>query len=333
VYAVPPAVFVLALALSGGYRLENRSLRGTATGFLLGFFGLSALTYFFKDYAFSRGIVLVTTAIAATTGLSVRFLWLLWRASFGPGVFRRVAFLTREAAAPEIRSAVRRLFLGRPVTLVGAIAPTFSDLDALPDAHLGTVEAIAKLARVHRLTDVVVLDRNLGYSEVMQAMRLCGSAAVRFHIALGGVEAPAVRFVDGADQTAVVVRRLRSRTLKRLRDAASAAVLLVLRPLVYLAGRSRTAAAAELLDVMAGVRPLVGPGGLTTSTEPVFTVAELCDEEPLSPRESAEIEEYYRANSSFLLDCEIVLSVIRQRNAPAARAILDRPGVVGTSVN
>jgi O-antigen biosynthesis protein len=335
VYGVPPAVFVASIAASGGYRLDHRSLRGTAMGFLVGFFVLSALPYFFKDYGFSRGVVLVTTGVGAAIGLALRFLWLLWRGTYGKDAIRRIAFLTRQEVGPELRAAVRRMFLGKPVTIIGAIAPTFSELDELPGTHLGTVENIAKLVDAHRLTDVVVLDRRLSYSEVMRALNETASQSVRFHIAnesLGqGLDALPV----ASNHMPERMRRVRSRTAKALRDRSLSALMLLSMPIVYLAGRIRTAGARELAEVLVRRRPLVGAGPSDDRTlrDPVFTVAELCHDEPLSPREIAQVEEYYQRNSSFLLDCEIIVAAIRLRNAPSRRPLVDAGQTISSAAN
>lgn len=335
VFGVPPAVFVACIAASGGYRLDNRSLRGTATGYLFGFFVLSALPYFFKDYAFSRGVVLVTTGVGATIGLSARFLWLLWRGTFGRDAIRRIAFLTRQEIGPELRASVRRMFLGKPVTIIGGIAPTFSELDHLPGTHLGTVENIAKLVTTHRLTDIVVFDHRLSYSEVMRAVNLTARQTVRFHIAneslVSGFDAMPVQVNDMPER----MRRVRSRTAKSIRDRALAILLLLVMPVVYLAGRLRTARARELVEVLVGRRPLVGAGPSEgpDARDPVFTVAELCHDEPLSAREIVQVEEYYRRNSSFLLDCEIIVAAIRLRNTPSRRPLVEATQTIRSAAN
>jgi hypothetical protein len=335
VYGVPPAVFVASIAASGGYRLDNRSLRGTAMGYLFGFFVLSALPYFFKDYGFSRGVVLFTTGAGAAAGLSLRFLWLLWRGTFGTDAIRRIAFLTRGEVGPELRAGVRRMFLGKPVSIIGSVAPTFSELENLPGAHLGSVENIAKIVDEHSLTDVVVLDRQLSYSEVMRALDATATKSVRFHIANESL-AQGIDAVGAAgNHMPERMRRVRSRTAKSLRDRALAALLLLVMPVVYLAGRIRIAGGRELAEVLVSGRPLVGagPSDDASTSDPVFTVAELCHDEPLSPREIVQVEEYYQRNSSFLLDCEIIVAAIRLRNAPSRRAVVDPTQSISSAAN
>jgi GT2 family glycosyltransferase len=335
VYAVPPAVFVASIAASGGYRLDNRSLRGTAMGYLVGFFVLSALPYFFKDFGFSRGVVLFTTAAGAAVGLALRFLWLLWRGTYGPDAIRRIAFLTRGQAGPELRGAVRSMFFGKPVSIIGAIAPTFSELDDLPGTHLGSVENVGKIVAAHRLTDIVVLDRQLSYSEVMRALSQTARSSVRFHVVSESFGRTGDTVPSPGNHMPERMRRVRSRTAKSLRDRSLAALLLVSMPVVYLAGRLRSAGARALFEVVVGRRGLVGAGPAddARTLDPVFTVAELCHDEPLSQGEIVQVEEYYQRNSSFLLDCEIIVAAIRLRNAPSRRPLVDAAQTIRSAAN
>lgn len=335
VYGVPPAIVVASIAASGGYRIDRRSLRPTAMGYLVGFFVLSALPYFFKDYAFSRGVVLVTIGVGAIVGLVSRFLWLLWRGTYGADAIRRIAFLTREEVSPELRAAVRRMFFGKPVSIIGAIAPTFSELDELPGTHLGTVENVSKLVAEHRLTDIVVFDHRLSYSEVMRALNQTASLAVRFHIANESLEQGLDAMPVAANHMPERVRRMRSRTAKGLRDRALATVLLVSNPIVYLAGRRRGPTVRSLVQVLAGARALVGAGPAENpgDPDPVFTVAELLHDEPLSSKEIIQVEEYYQRNSSFLLDCEIIVAALRLRNAPPHRPLAETQPTVRSAAN
>ena len=78
-YMIIISVYVLVwlslLLIQGLYSKKYfLSLRKTFNAILVGFFINSSITYFFKEYAFSRGVIL------ASTGFAI-FLLLFWRAS------------------------------------------------------------------------------------------------------------------------------------------------------------------------------------------------------------------------------------------------------------
>lgn len=316
VLIVPPLLFVLTGMIARSYDESDRIPRNAAFGFLLGFFVLSALTYFFKSYAFSRGVVLVTTGIAATIGVASRFLWLLYQRTFGGDAIRRIAFLTATEPSDEIQAAVRRNFFGKPVSVEGRIALTFSQTtnDIMP--LLGSIENVGKIARSHHLTDIFVLDTTVSYSEVLRALANSSGQPTRFHILREGGEwlsadlAMRSSGTGDADAGAFLSKRARGRIL--------AGVLLLLWPVVYWA-RPSSLTAGAIAEALFGKRPLVG-GGASRFGIPVFTMAGLCGDERLNECEVAAIEGYYTAHQSLLLDCEIILATFRMRKAQQPRS-------------
>ncbi len=320
VLILPPLIFTVALGMVGGYSSDDRTPGKALLGYLMGFFVLSTLPYFFKSYAFSRGVVLVTTGVAAMVGVGVRFGWLLFRRTFGAESIRRVAFLSRVEIGPAARNAVRRMFFTRPVAIVGTIVPAFSDVGNVGEEALGTVENIGKIVREYRLTDILVADSRLSYSEVLRAMQYTANRPVRYHIVHGALEA-AGEVVAPSAPIAVPAARDRKASamvLRGLRDRFLATVGLLLAPVVYLSTRQAGLHLRELWDVLIGRRTLVGavsanqPG----TRSPVFSMMALYRDGTLSQREIAQIESFYNANQSFLLDCEIIIAVLRHRRIP-----------------
>lgn len=313
-FIAPPIAFIGAIALAGGYGSEYGRLSRTLLGYLGGFFVLSTLPYFFEAYRFSRGIVLATTGIAVALGLTARFVILLYERTFGRNSARRIAFISREDVGTELRDRARRLFLGRPVKVVGIIAPTFSRLDEIGGRGLGTIENIARIVREHNLTDVVVIDSEIGYGDVIQAIRHVAGESVRFHLMraekaqIGDELAPRV----GTAKRVGEPYRMKMPLSKRLLDRLLALLSLVLMPVVYWLWQRTRIPFRSLVDVLMGRRSLVrGAAGPPGEPEPVFTAAALYGDDGLGEQEMAEIERYYEANRSFMLDCEIIVMSLR----------------------
>ncbi|MEO5930963.1 MAG: glycosyltransferase family 2 protein [Candidatus Kapaibacterium sp.] len=319
VIILPPLIFVLTLAIIGGYSMEDRTPGRALLGYLFGFFALSTLPYFFKDYAFSRGVVLLTTGFGAFFGVLGRFLWLLYRRTYGAESIRRIAFLSRQEISPGIRQGVRRMFFTRPVAVVGSIAPTFSEVAAIGEGALGTVENIGKIVREFRITDIVVLDANLSYSEVLRAMASTASLPVRYHIIHGALETSG-ELIGGAEAAVAPSERSGGAHVARwLRDRVVAfGGLLFLIPFVYLSTRRPGFHIRRLWDVLRGKRALVGSGAMAgpEDSAPMFSMAAIYREGTLTQRELAQIDAFYLSNQSFLLDCEILIAIVRQRNLP-----------------
>ena len=315
VYLLPPIIFVLAIAAAGGYGPDSRRLSRTLLGYLLGFFFLSTLTYFFEGYRFSRGIVLATTGIGAFLALLSRFLILLYTRTFGAESARRVAVISGSSLGLSLRDRLRERLLGRPVNLVGIIAPTFSQLDNLREPGLGSIENIARIVREHRLTDVFVLDTDVGYGTVINAMRHCAGESVRFHLMReegSGIGEEILTTGTIRYNQAPEPYRQQVPITKRLSDRFLALVCLLLLPIVYLFGNRSRIGLRSLGEALLGQRPLVrGAASSIGERPPVFSAATLYSEGSLDEKSLMEIEKYYEANRSFMLDCEIIVASLR----------------------
>jgi hypothetical protein len=317
VFIAPPIPFVIAIGMAGGYGADHARLSRVLLGYLGGFFILSTLPYFFEAYRLSRGIVLATTAIAAILGLSLRFLTLLYQRTFGGESRRRVAILGTIRPTGTQRNRLRRLFLGRPVRVVGVIAPRFSDLDRLGDEGLGTVENIARIVNRERLSDVVVLDRSISYGVVVGGIRNASPTSVRFHL---------MKDDDEGENEEIPREHRRGRSgpysrktpiVKRLQDRFLAALLLITLPIWPIIGRPVPVPASSLLTALIGRRPFIGVGSGGEDSEPVFAAADLYGGETLSAGEIAEISRYYATHRTFLLDCEILVASLQESSGVA----------------
>lgn len=311
VWGVPPVVFVLAIGAAGGYGMDDRTPSKSLLGVLVGFFVLSTLPYFFKDFAFSRGVVIVTTAVVAVSALFFRFTRLLYRRTFGEESIRRVAVLGRHMQGESIRTSLKRLFITRPMVFVGTIAPTVSEMEGSRGDELGSVDNIVRIISEQRITDIVVVDTGLAYSEVLRAIELTGNKRVRFHVLNSRRELDATASSEVAtplyahNPLSPYVRRRH-----RFRERLVAMVVLFLGwPVVYWVVSKPFDAVASLWDVVLGRRSLVGSG--VSDPSPVFSMAALIGATDMSPVEREALDHSYLTNRSLLLDAEIVVEVIR----------------------
>lgn len=312
VFIAPPIPFLLAIGLAGGYGTEHARFSRVLLGYLGGFFILSTLPYFFEAYRFSRGIVLATTAFGAALGLALRFGILLYRRTFGPESRRRVAILGRSRPTGGQRNRLRRLFLGRPVKVVGVITPRFSDLDRLGPEGLGTVENIARIVESERLSDVVVLDRSISYGVVIGGIRNAARRPVRFHLLREGEEGFDEELPGENRRSSPGVYRRKSPLSKRLQDRLLALLLLLSWPLWQITPHRRRPKLSALLAVILGRRTLIAGADGSESEGPLFTAAELYGGDLLSATEVEEISRFYATHRTFLLDCEILVASLQE---------------------
>ena len=331
VFVVSPLPFLIAIGMAGGYGANFGRLSRVLLGYLGGFFILSTLPYFFETYRFSRGIVLAMTAISAGLGLAARFLILLYRRTFGEGAIRRVALLGSQSVTSGERNRIRRLFLGRPTRVVGLITPRFSDLDGLGQEGLGTIENIGRIVETHRLTDVVVADRTIGYGIVIEGIRNAARTPVRFHMMQESGDLETAARPEAGLAKGWEFYRGRDSIAKRMQDKVLALLWPVVSAVARVVGqRPPKLPISGLRSVLLGRKRFVGGGLDDGGRAPLFSAAALYGGGELPPNEIEEIERYYASNRTFLLDCEIVLASIREGGDRSAveraplRSVLDQ---------
>ena len=99
------ASIVRTLSSMGEYLERHLSIRRSFTALMLSFFALSSLTYYFKDWAFSRGVLLITIAGAAAAMTAFRVICAFYDKSIGKEADRRIAIVKRCEPVNIIRCA------------------------------------------------------------------------------------------------------------------------------------------------------------------------------------------------------------------------------------
>jgi hypothetical protein len=333
-YAYPTVFLVLtatttcSLFAIGEYFESKPSVRRTWAGLLFNLFFLSSLTYYFKDWAFSRGVLLMTIAFALLlTGL-IHALTAVYDKSLGEEADRRTLIVGMNEPASRIIRALQSAET-RNADLVGVVVsgaadarPHFSGLPVL-----GVLQDLPKLIEEHRIKEVIIADDSLQRKEIMELISEASPLSVTFHVALDYADIVAARIINevaGIEPTVprYPIKRLRYRVAKRAFDLVTAISLLTLGlPLVFLKARHFRSALGRLIQVVRGEcsiiglfpldgrRPAIGKIGITG-------LAQISKPYRLSPQVIQELNEYYIRHYSLTLDFDILLKeILRKTNA------------------
>jgi len=169
---------VAVLFFMGEYSsLERPSAYRSFAGVMIVFFFLASLTYFFKDYAFSRGVLLMTTGISALCISSVRMIYTLRQSVTGTQRRRRIAIVgTGEPAQQLARRLVEQE--GQQAVVVGFIAQQRTS----PSNHLpllGTLSQLETIVQRYQITEVVITT-GMPYSQMIRLMQNLSSTRGEF---------------------------------------------------------------------------------------------------------------------------------------------------------
>ena len=187
VYTIPALVQILVNASSGAYKKETLPVLRIFPALLSGFFVLSSLTYFFKDFAYSRGVVLLTFIILV-------FLLSGWRILF------RLIF---KIGLPQVdKTIVKTLVVGTTKSsleiakklkeksssyhsIIGLISETRKEIGE----HFGSFEVIGSLQNIQKviqekkISEVIFPSDEVSYTSMMNVVANCQKENVEFKLA------------------------------------------------------------------------------------------------------------------------------------------------------
>lgn len=323
-YIAPAIAFVLFGASLGLYGENKFSFRLSLLTSFLTFLLFSSLTFFFKDFAFSRLIVLIASAMMFMTLPGWRLLYQL-RTSVGsarhPFFGRKTLVVGMDERAVELIKKIRgRVSMGYDIVgIVSEGAP--SDERLLGIRVVGTLDELPKLIRERKIDDVVFASGRISYSQVLQAVGSVKDPSVNFKLVPDTMDVIIGKtYVDGLADIPFVdidyhLHRTRNIEAKRIFDIVfSLAGLALLWP--SLIGRKENAfrrVYRKLPRVLRGELSTVGrseycPQGSDSlfGKMGITGVVQLNRGQSLSPEEVEKLYIYYARNQSFWLDLEII---------------------------
>jgi GT2 family glycosyltransferase len=186
VFTIPVVLQTLVATLSGVYRRDSLSVLRTFLSVLIGFFILSSVTYFFKEFAYSRAVLLITY-------LMIFFLFISWRVIIK--LFFKIGI---EGGNPENKRTL----------IVGINDPTIQIAEKLQNRSsefhnvigliglskknigekiknfqvLGTLDNIIKVIRSNKINEIVFSSNEISYNQMMSIVSICRNENVEFKL-------------------------------------------------------------------------------------------------------------------------------------------------------
>lgn len=317
IIAIYIIVWIALLAIFGSYTRKNfLSLPRAFNAIIVGFFVNSSITYFFKEYAFSRGVILVSTVLAVISLLS-------WRAVYAMYLF----FKEKNILLNKIN-----------LLIVGEGRLSQNNEDKL-NAKYNIIRIEGKNRKrstadleetilINNVHDVVFTDESFTNQEVLNLMWKFRNKNVRFRIIPSGKELILSKLnTNSIDEINLIeieynINNKMNIFLKRILDIIlSFALLLTVYPIatVYskVKGRSLSRPFSKLLllpQVFTGKYSLVGypvwldqGNNLYIGKKGLTGLIQLNYYESMPDSEMENLNFFYAKNQTFVLDMEILL--------------------------
>lgn len=334
---VPGAIIVTVMYFAGVYTVHRFSLIRAATSVVIGYVVISALTFFFKEYAFSRIVVAYSAAISFILLPSWRIVVRLLSRSVNlrSGVFGRRTLIvgTGNSGTEVLRKLRSRIDNGYSV--VGFIDSNRKRLGEKINGVeiLGSIDNIGKVIREHKVSEVIFSTDTLSYMDILSVIGRSRDRSINFRLVPSSLEVIIGKTsIDQLDDIPLVeidynIDQPLNKALKRGFDLLVGAFLLCT---VYPALLARRAAVRKNLSRFGQSLlqiPHVLTGRLSLVGRPAYSAAPSADgtaapylgkvgltglvqinyHDALTPEEIEKYNLYYAKNQSLILDMEILI--------------------------
>jgi GT2 family glycosyltransferase/lipopolysaccharide/colanic/teichoic acid biosynthesis glycosyltransferase len=186
VYLIPAFVQIIFSSISGAYKKNSLSNLKSFSSLIYGLVTISAATYFFKQFGFSRAVVLITYIICIIT-------FMLWRVAvkmiFKIGLETnirksRTLIVGNEQKSEELAVKLRSTFT-RLYHVIGFIGLTRKSIGEIIGGYkiLGTVDNIKKIIGDEKIDRVIFASEDLSFNQMFTVVSICQGENVEFLVA------------------------------------------------------------------------------------------------------------------------------------------------------
>ncbi len=326
IFSVPLALQIFISSASGAYRKETLSVLRTTLSVFIGFFFLSSVTYFFKEFAYSRAVLLITY-------LLIFFTFTAWRIIVK--LFFKIGI---EGGSPDKR---RTLIVGTNDSTIriaeklqnrnsefhnvlGLIGFSKKDIgNKIKEFEvLGTPENILRVVRNNNINEVIFSSNEISYNQMMAIVSVCQNENIEFKLIGKNLD-----FIVGKTSVSMLddipvfeirynISKPLFKFIKNLFDYSLAVlVLFLIYPFIYLihrVGKKQSPFVNFILktpEILTGKASFVGAGAIKEKSE-IYPgkkgLTGLWFLENANGNEAEKLDIFYARNQSLWLDLEIL---------------------------
>jgi O-antigen biosynthesis protein len=343
VFTVPALIVIGCLYAAGVYTQRRMSISRSIGAIFLAYVFISALTAFFKSYAFSRMIVAISgiLVMAFIPGWRLLFRLIKKTSAQGRGTLfgKRTLIVGTDKDALGLQQKLRAR-IGEGYEIVGFVGTTHEQIGEMLNGVpvVGSIDNVGKIIKEHKVSDVIFSPQALSYTQILSVISRSREQIVNFHLVPTTMEVIVGKAsVDSLDdlplvQIAYNIDKPSHIFTKRTFDIIFSGLLLTT---VYPIFRLSAAMASKEGNGFLGGIPLVFKGTWSFVGTPVAGsrnpdqfgdllflgkpgltgLVQLQQDRALTDDERTQYDLYYARNQSVLLDLEILIKTWFQYRA------------------
>ena len=186
VYSIPALIQIFVSFAIGNYKKDKISVSKTLLSILISLPILTSLTFFFKDFAFSRAIVLITYVFL----FLVLSIWrIAFKIIFKAGLVddelkqKRTLIVGLDESAIQIGKKIKKKKTDRR-SVVGLIGFSNKNIGEKIESFyvIGTDQNIKRVIRDNKINEIIFSSGELSYNKMMEIVGKCREENVEFKI-------------------------------------------------------------------------------------------------------------------------------------------------------
>lgn len=335
VFTIPAIIVIGCLYAAGVYTQRRMSVSRSLGAIFLAYVFISALTAFFKSYAFSRMIVAISGILAMVFIPGWRLIFRLVRktSAHGRGTLfgKRTLIVGTDTDAVGLQQKLRAR-IGEGYEIIGFVGTTHEQIGEMLNGVpvVGSIDNVGKIIKEQKISDVIFSPKALSYAQILSVISRSREQVVNFHLVPTTMEVIVGKAsVDSLDDVPLVqiaynIDKPSHLFTKRMFDIIFSGLLLIsvypiFRLLSAVTKKKQSGFLAGLPRVFNGSMSLVGTpvhesrkpnqfGELLFLGKPGLSgLVQLQQNRALSDDELTQYDLYYARNQSVLLDLEILI--------------------------
>lgn len=324
VFYVISGVFLGSMFLVGEYFEGKHSVRRAFFASMITFFVLSSLTYFFPDFRFSRGVVLMSVGFTIIFTSVTRAIVSIFDKLAGRERDRRIIIVGTGENAKALREQIAKM--PNSNIIIDGFVATSKD-EALEGSLniIGEKSYLNKIIKERSPNEVIFADESISSSELINLMLEFSSKNVRFHQVKEFDEllaASVIQDIAGIEPTVPVynLSRFRNKTIKRLEDLAISIFLLTFGlPFVLIFRNKPKDFIKRLFKVLRGELSFIGLHKIDSASPTIGKIGIIgpnASEDPgnLSQEALKKLNDFYVRHYTLSMDFDILIKYIIRKS-------------------
>jgi hypothetical protein len=326
IYTVPASIHVLVASFSGSYKRDSLSVLRSMGAMAISFLIITSLTFFFKQYAYSRAVVLISYLFFFLITTIFR---IILKLIFRVGVQQNGTLNKRTIVVGTTNDAVQIAYKLKKRksdihSFLGLVGNTNSDIGKNIDEFkvIGSLQNISRVLADKQINEVIFSSKEISYREMMGIVSMSQTNGVDYKIVGSEMDfvvgKTSISMLDDIPLVEVQYNILNPsiRIIKTLFDyIAGFAVLFLLYPFIYFSSKLSPKKSEfrkiilEMPSVVKGIKSFVGPKEVNYEQKKFYGKPGLTGLWFVEDCDASEVEKldfYYAKNQNIWLDLEIL---------------------------